>query len=453
MPDFRIKRGFDIGLSGSPRQDVDDRVSSRQVALYPLEFLGVKQRLIVREGDTVKCGTPLIENKRNENLKLCAPASGVVKSIILGARRFVEQIVIEVGEDRESDQFSKHTVDDIAGLDRTEVLQNLERTGYLGFIRQRPFSGIADVTASPKAIYVNGMNTAPFRADAGVVVADDPEGFQAGINVLTCVTDGEVHLCMAANSHDALKSTRNAQIHTFTGPHPSGNTSVHIARIDPISPTDIVWTVKAVDLVLIGRLFLDGTLPDTRIIALGGPGVVAEAQQHFRVRIGGALSDVLADSFVPGENRVISGDALSGTRIEADGHFRLFDSSLTVLPEGRERRFLGWTMPGLDQFSFSRTVASSWLGRKKNWRLNTSSNGEQRTMVLTGYYDRVMPLNIMVDYLVRAVLANDTDEAIKLGILETDPEDFALCDFICPSKTEVQAIIRQGLDAIEEEGI
>jgi Na+-transporting NADH:ubiquinone oxidoreductase subunit A len=451
--DFRIKKGFDINLAGKPLTEVSDAPVSDQVAVFPLEFDRLKQRLKVQEGDKVKCGTELMEDKANPEFKLRAPAAGEVIKIIRGARRFVEKIVIKVDAKGESEDFGSFAADKLTGLDRETALKMLTTTGYLALIRQRPFGRMADAAVTPKSIFVNAMNTGPFQADAEVVVSDDPAAFQAGIDVMNCLADGKVHLCVGANAGSTLKGVGNVERHTFTGPHPAGNSSVHIDRVDPMVPTDVVWTVKAVDLVAVGRLFLDGKLPQKRIVALGGPSVQAGKFQHYRLPVGAELKPLFDEALCDCENRIIDGDVLSGTTMPAEPYLRFCQSVISVIPVDRERHMLGWTMPGFTMFSFSRLFVSSWLPRRMPWRLGTSLHGEERAMVLTGNYDKVVPLNIMVDYLVRAVLAGDTDEAISLGILETLPEDFALCDFICPSKIEVQDIIRDGLRQIEEEGI
>jgi Na+-transporting NADH:ubiquinone oxidoreductase subunit A len=217
---------------------------------------------------------------------------------------------------------------------------------------------------------------------------------------------------------------------------------------------DVVWFIKAVDVVVIGRLFLDGAVPTTRIVSLGGPLVKEEARHHYRISAGGELGGLFKESLTDEEPRILDGDILSGIATEQDAHLRFGQSAITVIKEDKERHFVGWTMPGFNQYSFTKLVASSYLPfLKKRWNLGTNMHGEERALVLTGNYDKVVPLDIMTDFLVRAVLAGDTDEAISLGILETAPEDFALCDFICPSKMEIQSIIRQGLKDIEEEGV
>lgn len=454
MGSFLIKRGFDIDLSGRPSPELStDALVSTRACLYPREFIGVKQRIKVEEGDSVARGAELVEDKRDERFKLRSPAGGTVKAIIRGERRFVEQIVIDIDDDERVEEFESYGADQMSGLDRDTVLNQLINTGYLAFIRQRPFSQIADPAAVPKSIFVNGMNTAPFQVDAGVAVGQDCTAFQAGLDLLGCLTDGPVHLCIGQDAGEKLSSVSGVQVHAFSGPHPAGNTSVHISRLDPIVPHDVVWTVKAADLILIGRLFLDGVLPKTRVVSLGGPGVKDDARKHYLLRVGGDMDSLMPGAVVDGDMRYISGDVLSGTSTKADDCLRFYQSSTVVLPEGRERVFLGWLAPGFNVLSASKAYVSSWISRKTPWNLDTNRHGDRRALVLTGYYDKVMPLNIMVDYLIRAVLAGDNDEAISLGILETDPEDFALCEFMCPSKTKIQEIMRDGLANIEEEGL
>jgi Na+-transporting NADH:ubiquinone oxidoreductase subunit A len=297
------------------------------------------------------------------------------------------------------------------------------------------------------------MATAPFQVDPAAATRGHEDAFQAGLDVLSRLTDGKVHLCLAPSAPPALAQARNVEIHYFKGPHPAGNTSVHIHHVDPIRPGDAVWTAKAADVVLIGRLFLEGALPESRVVALGGPGVAEGARRHYRVRIGGAIEDLLAGKLEPGEQRIIAGDILAGTGVAADGFLGFYDSSVTVLPENRGRHFLGWFAPGLNLFSHSKTFLSTWLRPKASWALGTAKHGSERPMVLTGLYDRYLPMDILPDYLLRAILAHDTEEAVKLGILEVDPEDFALCAFACPSKMDLVGIVGRGLDEMEKEGI
>ncbi|MCO5044334.1 MAG: NADH:ubiquinone reductase (Na(+)-transporting) subunit A [Kiritimatiellae bacterium] len=456
MASFSIRRGFNIKLTGAPAITVADAPDAQTVAVIPGEFGPIKPRLDVKEGDRVKRGQPVFHSKINPELFGVAPAAGTVSAIVYGARRALERIVITRDGADEAVEFQRFDPASIRGLERTALLKLLQNTGLIQLIRQRPFGRAAQATATPKSIFVNGMASAPFQADINALIKGRELAFQAGLDALTRLTDGRVFLCLsgAATNAAALTDARNVEVHTFEGPHPAGNTSVHISRLDPMKPTDIVWTIKAVDLLQIGHLLLNGEVPSHRVVALAGPGVAESAAQYYRVRIGQSLDTLLKGKLREGEKRVIRGDALSGDLTGGDDVVRLMDTGYTVLLEDRERHLLGWMMPGFRFFSASRAFISSWLGgRNREWALGTNQHGEERPMVLTGLYDKYMPLNILVDYLIRAVLAHDTDEAIKLGILETMPEDFALCAFACPSKVDLVGIIRQGLADIEKEGI
>ena len=464
MGNYKIKKGFDIQLSNKPTIELMDLERPSIIGVAPLEYKGIRWRLLVSENDVVKCGTPLLENKLNEAQKICAPSAGTIKKIVRGERRFIESIIIAPDHCGEVIEFTKTDLNSINSLDREFIIEQLLKSGYIAYLIQRPFSKIADISLKPKSIFVNGMNTGPFQADATVVVNDATEAFIAGLELMKKLTYGKVHLCISDNAKGAIRDVSNVDVHTFSGVHPAGNTSVHISRVEPMSPTDIIWTIKAVDLVQIGKLFLKGTLPETKIVSLGGNCVKYGEAKHYRVRVGSPIS-IFADKIVGNNARYISGDILSGKKLEKNDFIGFYQSSLTVIEESDKRHFMGWAMPGFTRYSYSRTFMLSLLnfvlGRKrvKNilgesiTRLNTNMNGSKRAMVLTGYYDKVMPLNIMVDFLIRAILAEDTEEAIQLGILETAPEDFALCEFICPSKINIQEIIQHGLDMVEEEGI
>jgi Na+-transporting NADH:ubiquinone oxidoreductase subunit A len=284
-----------------------------------------------------------------------------------------------------------------------------------------------------------------------VVLKGDEEAFQAGINALSRLTEGKVHLCKSGGSD--IADFANAESHTFSGPHPSGNTSVHINRISPIRPNDTVYTLAAQDVILIGKLFLTGELPRTKVVALGGPAVKEEYRKHYRVPLGTNLKPLFEKAIEDGEVRIVSGNVLWGDNVKVDSGARYYGSEFTVLEEDRSRHFMGWTMPGLFQYSSHRVNLSSIMGMTHEWKLGTSLHGSHRAMVVTGWMDKYQPLNIMTDFLVRAALAHDTDEMVQLGILETDPEDFALASFVDPHKTDVCGIIKKGLAEIEEEGI
>lgn len=452
MTPFTIKKGMNIPFVGDPKSDLLDIPRARVVAAVQ-EEAGLRVKVLVKEGDLVKRGTPLYIDKKNTDLHFCAPAAGTVRSIDYGPRRALERVVIDVADQDDAESYTSYTPDQLLGISREETLGLLLRSGMLALIRQRPFGHVADPAVTPKSIFVNGMNTGLYQPDLAVAVEGRERYFQSGLNVLARLTTGAVHLCLPPNAPDTLTQVTGVQIHTFAGPHPAGNTSVHIHHIDAMAPQDHVWTVRGVDVLRIGHLFIDGAYPTEKIISLAGPGVKAEARAHYRVHEGTPLSQVLEGRLEEGEQRIVGGDILSGQTRLANGYMRNIDTAITVLPEGREQCFLGWMAPGINKYSASRAYLSGWFGQKRKWVLDTNLHGGYRSMVLTGLYDKYMPMNIMVDFLVRAVLAHDTEEAIQLGILETLPEDFALCSFVCPSKTDISGIIERGLKDIEKEGI
>ncbi len=453
---FTIRRGMNIRMSGAPAGEVADEPASPTVCVQPREFEGFKFRLLVKEGDAVRRGAPVCFDKRNEAFQLAAPAGGVVRQIEYGPRRALERITIEVAAREEVEPYPRHAPSQIEGLARETVLRILQNSGFLALFRQRPFCRIPSPEARPKAIFVNGMATAPFLPDIHAAVRGDEASFQAGLDVLRRLTDGEVHLCLAppaAGASPAVAGAERVRIHHFAGPHPAGNSSVHIHHIDPIRPGRTVWTIRATDVILVGRLFLTGEMPPSRVISLGGSGVREGEAGHYRVRIGGEIAPLLKGRMADGEIRVISGDALSGERVVRDGHLRLCADAVTLVPEDRERYLLGWMAPGFSAFSHSRLFPSTWLRKSGVWKLGTNRHGCLRPMVATGLYDQYLPMKIMADFLIRAVLAHDVEEAVKLGLLEVAPEDFALPAFVCPSKMDLVGIIRQGLAEAEAEGM
>jgi Na+-transporting NADH:ubiquinone oxidoreductase subunit A len=456
VADIRIKRGLNINMSGQPVREITDASAAKTISVYPSEIEGIKPRLLVEEGTKVLRGTALLYDKKHPEFKFCSPVAGTVKRVILGARRSLQEITIEVAGRDGAESFKKYGgVDALLSAKRADLLTLLQNSGLLLLIRQRPFGKMADASVLPKSIFVNAMANAPYRVDPSVVVQGREAEFQAGLNALTRLTDGEVHLCTDGNGvdvHPAIAGAKNVRSSAFSGPHPSGNTSTHIHRLDPIAPGDAVWTVSAVNLIQIGELLLEGKVPATKYVVAGGPGLNKSSARYYKVRIGTPISDFLGGAL--GEDtRLVSGDVYCGTAIAPDSGVRYFDTSLCVLAEDRDRRFMGWLAPGVNLFSTHRVFLSRWFNADRSWDLTTSKRGSDRAMVLTGICDKYVPLNIMVDYLARACLANDTEEAVKLGILETAAEDFALCSIVCPSKTDYSAIIQRGLDSIEKEGL
>lgn len=453
--EIKIKKGLDIPLEGSPAREIVDLSQASDVVLYPSEFPRAKPRLLVEEGSTVQRGTPLWFDKKQPGFQFRSPAAGTIRSIVFGERRSLQEIHIRSEGDACDDQ-TTYPVESIPRVGREEMLNHIAGSGLLGLIVERPFSRAARIDSTPKSIFINGMSNAPWRSDIHVVVQGREQAFQAGINALNCLTNGPVYLCLdadASQTSPAVNQAANVVTTNFSGPHPSGNTSTHIHFLDPVFPGDTVWTINACDLILIGEYLITGRMPKSRVLAIGGTGLTEGNRQYYRVPIGGSIAAVLGTRCARGENRFISGDVYAGNKVDANSSFRFRTNAMSVLREDRERQFLGWLNPGLNKFSTTRAYFSKWFGSNRAWDLGTSTNGSHRALVQTGLYDRYVPLDIMVDYMVRACISHDNDEAVRLGILGCDPEDFALCSVVCPSKTDFSAHIRRSLQEIEVEGL
>lgn len=455
MATYEIRRGMDIPLPGAPARRVETVLPPAHARIVLGEWAYLKLRPLVKVGDAVRKNSPLLYSKRWPALRFRSPYAGIVEEIRTGERRVLQEIRLRLSDASAEEPVRAYESAQIAQLARSEVLSGLLDSGLFMLLRQRPFSKVPDPEAEPKCIFVNAMNTAPFLPDAALAVREHEEAFQAGLDAMTRLTRGCVHLCLPGDRQDlpsALTKARNVEVHQFKGPHPAGNTSVHIHHISPIRPGDVVWVIKAVDLIPIGRLFLEGKMPADRLVSLAGPGVREAARCHYRLGVGMPLEEWLRDKLLGGEQRVIAGDVLAGTRRNADDCVRLDDVAFCVLPEGRDREFMGWLAPGIRSFSWSRSFVSWWL-RPSSYIWSTNQRGCRRPMILTGVYERFLPMRILPEFLIRAILANDWAEAVKLGLLETDPEDFALCAFACPSKMDLVDIVRAGLEQVEREGI
>ncbi len=432
--------------------DIEALAGGPRVAVMPVEIAGMKARVLVAVGDRVKRGTPLVANKRNPAFRLCSPAAGRVVSVDLGPRRVVERIVIERDGDEAEDFGTAGRP--IESMSREEVLGVLQASGLLALIEQRPYGISADPQAKPKSIFVNAMATAPFGVDPGAALAGRVAEFHAGLQVLGRLPHGPVHLVVPAGGvlPEAIATIGSlARLHTVSGPHPAGNTSVHIHHIDPIRPGDVVWAARAADVAAIGELFLSGRFPVERVVALGGPAVIHGKARHYRVPWGCALADLL-NGRITADVRVIAGDVLSGASVPPDGYLPLRSTSVTVIPEDRSRHLLAWANPFAAGVSASRLFLSSWL-RPKPQALGTNRHGAVRAMIVTGLYDRFLPMRVRLDFLIRAILARDWEEAVQLGLLEIVPEDVALAAYACPSKMDLVGIVREGLRLAAAEGI
>ncbi|KGQ43840.1 Na(+)-translocating NADH-quinone reductase subunit A [Gallibacterium anatis] len=443
-----IKKGLDLPIAGKPEQVIHNGNAVTEVALLGEEYVGMRPSMKVREGDVVKKGQVLFEDKKNPGVLFTAPASGTVTAINRGAKRVLQSVVIQIeGDDQVT--FNKYSADELKSLTSEQVRQNLQASGLWTALRTRPFSKVPSVDAVPSSIFVNAMDTNPLAADPEVVLKAHWEDFTHGLTVLSRLHEGKLHLCKAGDSNIPTVDLPNLSIHDFGGPHPAGLSGTHIHFIDPVSATKTVWYLNYQDVIAFGRLFTTGELYNGRVISLAGPQV--KNPRLIRTQLGANLSQLTQGELKEGENRIISGSVLSGHKAEgAVDYLGRYALQVFVIAEGREKEFLGWIMPGTNKYSITRTVLGHF--GHKLFNFTTALNGGHRAMVPIGAYERVMPLDIIPTLLLRDLSAGDTDSAQALGCLELDEEDLALCTFVCPGKNDYGPMLRAALDKIEKEG-
>ena len=443
---FSIRKGLDIRLLGDAERTVID-LNSRLFAIKPPDFAGCFPKMLVKEGDDVKAGSPLFFDKYREEIFFTSPVSGKVANIRRGAKRKLLEVIVESDGKNESLDFG---TTDPAKADREVITEKLLKSGLWPAIRQRPYSIVANPKDEPKAIFVPAFDSAPLAPDFDLMVHGHGEDFQAGLDILARLTEGKVYL----NVHEektkskVFLNARNVEINRFRGPHPSGNVSVHISRLAPINKGEIVWYVYPQDILTIGRLFLTGTHDTTRLIALTGS--EAKRRRYFKTRAGASIANMVKDNVEEGELRYISGNVLTGDKIDKSGFVGFYHSQITVIPEGNYYELFGWALPGFGKFSISRTYPS-FLYPDKKYRLNTNLHGGERAYVMTGMFEKVFPFDIYPLQLIKAILVEDIDLMENLGIYEIDAEDFALCEVIDTSKTEIQEIVSNGLALMRKE--
>ncbi len=443
---IRIKKGLDIKLEGEAEKTITE-IRSERYAVKPTDFIGVFPKLLIKEGDPVKAGSPLFYDKYRESIRFTAPVSGKITEIKRGHKRVLEEIRIESDGNFESLDFGAGTPD---SMSREEITEKMLNSGVWPLIRQRPYSVIAEPTDKPRDIFITAFDSAPLAPDYDFIVHNKGDIFQRGLDVLNNLTDGKVYLSIHQKftTSNVFLNSKNVEINTFSGPHPSGNVGVQINKIDPINKGDIVWYCNPQAVLTIGRLFTDGKYDTTRVIALAGSEV--QRPRYFKI-YGGSSIDVFVKDKLKSDNvRYISGNVLTGSKIQADGYLGYYDSMITVIPEGNEFEFFGWAAPGFKKFSVSRTFFS-WLSPGKKYKLNTNLCGGERAFVVTGELEKVFPFDIYPMQLIKAIMIEDIDLMENLGIYEVDEEDFALCEFVNTSKINIQDIVRKGLNTMKKE--
>lgn len=442
-----IRKGLDVPISGEPAQRIEAARPVRSVALIGRDYNGMKPTMAVQVGDRVKLGQIVFSDKRNPGVHFTAPAAGVVCAIHRGEQRVLQSLVIDV-EGNEEVVFAQYPQSQLAALDAQLVRDNLIQSGLWTALRTRPLSKTPAVDAVPSSIFVTAIDTHPLAADPAVVIAEYAADFASGLQVLSRLA--KVFLCKAEGVSLAGEDLPQVQGESFSGPHPAGLAGTHIHFLDPVSASKSVWSIGYQDVIAIGKLFLTGHLWVERVVALGGP--VVEKPRLLRSRLGANLEELCAGELVPGYNRVISGSVLGGrTARGAFAYLGRFHQQVSCLHEGDERQFLHYLRAGVNKHSVLNVFVSRFMGARK-LDLDTSTNGSTRAMVPVGTYEQVMPLDILPTHLLRYLIVGDTEMAQKLGCLELDEEDLALCTYVCPGKYEYGPILRDNLNLIEKEG-
>lgn len=436
-------------ISGIPLQQILPSATPRHVAIMGDDYIGMRPTMLVQEGDSVTKGQALFEDKKNPGVLFSAPASGTVVAIHRGERRVLQSVVIRLEGDRQR-EFTRYDVADLPSLTRQAVQAQLLESGLWTALRTRPFSKTPVPGTVPAAIFVTAMDTNPLSADPQPLILAQRQAFDAGLTLLTHLTDGKVHVCQANGGKLGGHPQGKVTFNTFAGPHPAGLPGTHIHFLEAVSLTKQVWHLNYQDVIAIGKLFTTGELYTDRVIALGGPQM--RNPRLVRTCLGADINDLLVDETLEGENRHISGSVLSGRHaVGAHAYLGRFHLQISVVKEGREKELFGWVMPGKEKFSVTRTTLGHFL-RNKLFNFSTDTHGGERAMVPIGNYERVMPLDILPTLLLRDLLAGDTDSAQALGCLELDEEDLALCTYVCPGKYEYGPVLREVLTRIEQEG-
>ena len=441
---IKLQKGLDIHLQGKAEEKLIQLKSNGKYALVPDDFEGVTPKVVVKEGDKVKAGDALFVNKQYPEVKFASPVSGTVREVVRGERRKVLCIKVDADAQQEFTDFGKK---DVGSLTGEQVINALLEAGLFGYINQLPYAVSTNPTVQPKAIFVSALRDKPLAADFEYEVKGQEQDFQTGLTALSKIA--KTYLGVGKGS--ALTSMTNVEVNIFDGKCPAGNVGVQVNHLDPVNKGEVVWTIGDPTVVLfIGRLFNTGKVDLTRTVALCGSEVNSPA--YVKMLVGEELSTLLSNSYDASKSvRIINGNVLTGKPTTKEGYLGAHTSEITVIPEGNDAdEMLGWIMPRLKQFSVNRSYFS-WLFGKKQYALDARVKGGERHIIMSGEYDKVLPMDIYGEYLIKAIIAGDIDRQEALGIYEVAPEDFALAEFVDSSKLELQRIVREGLDILRKE--
>jgi Na+-transporting NADH:ubiquinone oxidoreductase subunit A len=442
---YKIKKGLDIPLNGRPDERIDIANSVKQVAVLGSDYVGLKPTMLVKEGDSVKEGSPLFEDKKNPGMLVTSPASGTVAAINRGAKRALISVVIDV-DGEESETFATEELDVIS---QEQVRELLVASGVWSSFRARPYGKVPAIDSTPKSIFVNAMDTNPLAVDPSVIINERASDFATGIAVLAKF-GVPVYVCQADDAKLPDLSGNDAQVAKFAGKHPAGLTSTHVHFIDPVNGAKVVWTLGYQDAIAIGSLAKTGKVEVSRYFAVAGP--LVNSPRVFSSRMGANIAELIEGKLADGKKRIISGSVLNGHAAEgSNGFVGRYDNQVSVIEENDDREFMGWIAPGFNKFSAINVFFSSLL-KPKAFNITTSQNGSPRAIVPIGVFEKVMPLDILPTPLLKSLLVKDTDASQQLGCLELVEEDLALCSFVDPGKHDFGPVLRSTLTQIEREG-
>jgi len=460
MTVHRIKNGLNLPITGEPIQEIELAPPISSVALLAHDYQFMKPRMHAAVGDQVRRGQLLFEDRKTEGIRFTSPGAGTLVAINRGGRRAFQSMVIELSDgeregrpaDGDFETFESFVGRDVSSLDPDQVRALLVESGQWVALRTRPFSKVPGPTETCHSIFVTAMDTSPLTADPEVVMAGRLDDFNRGLEALTRLTDGLVYLCCAPGSTLGAARIDGVQVENFDGRHPAGLAGTHIHTLDPVSRDKTVWYVGYQDVAAIGSLFATGQIDVRRVVALGGP--VVKRPRLLATRLGASTAPLVDGELEPGVNRVVSGSVLHGFPAagEVFGYLGRYANQISCLAEDRERKFFGWFWPGFDRYSLSRAYGSALRGSSARYDFTTTTQGAHRAMVPIGLFEKVMPLDIMPTFLLRALLMDDLERAEALGCLELDEEDLSLCAFVSPGKEDFGPALRRNLLEIWKEG-
>lgn len=447
---IKIKKGLDLPLEGKPEQTISTGATVKTVAILGEDYVGMKPTMHVQVGDQVKKGQLIFEDKKTPGVKYTAPASGTISAVNRGAKRKLLSVVVDIADQKDAVSFDKYSADQLTSLDRQKIVDQMVESGMWTGLRTRPYSKVPAIDSHTKAIVISAMDTNPLAADPEVIIKDRNQDFNNGLDVLAQLADDKVFVATKGDSQIEKSTNAKVSYESFSGPHPAGLVGTHIHHLCPASASNVVWHMGYQDVIALGRLFTDGELFTDRVIALSGEEV--KNPRLVRTRLGANVDELLSNEINDNDNRQISGSVLNGVNaVDSRAFVGRYHNQVTVIPEGRDKEFFGWAMPGSDKFSVTRAFLGHIFPSKK-FKMTTSTGGSARAIMPIGNYERVLPLDILPTQLIRALVSGDTDTAQQLGCLELDEEDLALCTFVCPGKYEYGSILRENLTKIEKDG-